>query len=80
MGSFFITKIELIRRCQIKVNKIPFDSKEIHNKLDEKLSLDQDCLGIDPVRGEILKRGAMFIDIGIPSSLLKAQKLILLML
>ena len=46
----------------------------------EELNLDQDCLGIDAVRGEVIKRSAKFIDIGIPSSLLEAQKLIPMML
>ena len=80
MGGFFIKKTELIRRWNLRVNKIWFDSRGIHNKLDEEVNVDHDYLGIDALRAELLKRSAKFIDIGIPSSSFEAQKLISLML
>ena len=63
-----------------RVNKIWFDSRGIHNKLDEEVNVDHDYLGIDALRAEVLKRSAKFIDIGISSASFEAQKLISLML
>ena len=75
MGAYFISRKELIRRWHIATS---FDflkrNLEIFNQ--KLLMNDKDCLCLDPVNGILLEEGVPFIDIGIKSSFIEAQKLI----
>tara|TARA_Y100001968_G_C19445596_1_gene765216 strand:- start:1249 stop:2013 length:765 start_codon:yes stop_codon:yes gene_type:complete len=75
LGAFFISRKTLISRWE-NSTKLEFNIDQINKNHLQELMVDNDCFGDKPAIAEILKKENPFLDIGIPASLVKAQKYI----
>jgi D-glycero-alpha-D-manno-heptose 1-phosphate guanylyltransferase len=75
MGAFFISREELEGRFTISTMQ-NFSTINLEMFSKRNLMNDDDCLSLEPVNGVLLEKDTPFIDIGIRSSFLKAQKFI----
>ena len=75
MGAYFISYEELVRRWRICTNK-ELSLSNLEFFLERKLMNDNDCLSLQPVNAVVLDEETPFIDIGVKTSYLEAQKLI----
>ena len=76
LGAFFISREEIKKRWNYLCQELSLDVEFVKLPKNINLMMDRDCIGISPVRGELLNLNTKFIDIGIPSSLDKAQTFI----
>lgn len=76
LGAFFISREEIKKRWESLSKELSLDVEFFKLPKNINLMMDKDCIGIEPVRGELLSHNTKFIDIGIPSSLNKAQTFI----
>jgi len=74
LGAFFISR-DYLKKKWLSSTQIPFEYDHINN-LRKEIMIDDMLFGEDPISAEVLNLNTPFIDIGIPSSLKEAEKLI----
>lgn len=75
LGAFFISRDILIKRW-VEATNLKFEKNEINRLHDQEWMIDKHCFGDKASLAITLKENIPFLDIGIPSSLIKAQKYI----
>ena len=75
LGAYFISRKELVRRWKLSTG-LDFFKYNLDLPNQKLLMNDKDCLSIEPVNGVLLDAETPFVDIGIRSSFIDAQKLI----
>ncbi len=76
LGACFTSYNDLKERWNALCPNILFSASTIESNIDRELMMDSDFIGLKPINGYLLPESNMFIDIGIPISLKKAQKTI----
>ena len=75
LGAFFISR-DILKKRWVEATNLKFEKNEINRLHDQEWMIDKDCFGNRPNSAITLKENTPFLDIGIPSSLLQAQKYI----
>ena len=75
LGAFFVSR-DILRERWVEATNLKFEKSEINRLHDQEWMIDRHFFGDNPALAITLKENIPFLDIGIPSSLIKAQKYI----